>query len=61
MLEDFVGFVFSALLGIAIMVVVVYLARKEMLKQVKKSEQHKRRDDAGDVENRGASDGPNQG
>ncbi|MDQ8186768.1 hypothetical protein QEH53_14290 [Pelagicoccus sp. SDUM812002] len=55
------SFLFSALLGLVLIVVVAVLARKEMIKQTKDSEKEKERKQSGDAESRGASDGPNQG
>ncbi|MBK1876677.1 hypothetical protein [Pelagicoccus mobilis] len=39
MLEDFVEFVFSALLGLGLLVVVVLLARRNMIKEMKRQEE----------------------
>lgn len=59
MLDDFIGFVFSALLGVVLVVVIALLARRAMVKEMKKSDESRTK--AGEAECRGASDGPNQG
>ncbi len=60
MLDQLVQFVFSALLGLGLMVWIFLLARKQMIKDTKESADSARKE-AGEAESRGASDGPNQG
>lgn len=64
MLDDVIGFLFSALLGIVLLVVVALLARRSMVKAMqdkgdKAGETDRKR--AGEAESSGASSGPNQG
>lgn len=59
MFEQLAQFVFSALLGLVLLVVVVLLARKSMIKEMKKSERPD--DKSGEATIRGESGGPNQG
>ncbi len=62
MVESFTEFVFSALLGIVLIVVVALLARREMVKYMKReADEDRERKRAAEAEQRGASDGPNQG
>ncbi|WP_309005521.1 hypothetical protein [Pelagicoccus sp. SDUM812005] len=56
-----IGFLFSALLGIALVVVIALLARREMVKHTKANEKDREREKAGEAESRGADDGPNVG
>lgn len=59
MIDDFIGFVFSALVGVVLVVVIALLARRAMVKEMKQSDEARLK--KGEAECRGSSDGPNQG
>lgn len=57
MLDNLIGFIFSALLGIGLMVLVVVLARNSMMKEMKKQEKEQPKETSGDKLLEGASGG----
>ncbi len=59
MIEDFIGFVFSALVGVVLVVVIALLARRSMVKEMKRSDEARLK--KGEAECHSTSDGPNQG
>lgn len=60
MIDDVVEFIFSALLGLALLVVVLVLARRNMLKEMKKQADESESNEKGAKEAEGQAGTPNQ-
>lgn len=60
MLDEVIEFLFSALLGLGLLVVVLVLARRNMVKEMKKDEEDPEASEKGKKESQGQAGTPDQ-